>query len=68
MGATGKVLQLGAEAALGAGKQFFKKMKAAVEEGNWEEAANQMHDSKWREQVPNRAKRLINRMKKVEVS
>ena len=33
-----------------------------------EEAANQMHDSKWREQVPNRAKRLINRMKKVEVS
>lgn len=29
MGATGKVLQLGAEAALGAGKQFFKKMKAA---------------------------------------
>lgn len=46
----------------------FKKMKAAIEEGNWEEAANQMHDSKWREQVPNRAKRLINRMKKVEVS
>ena len=29
MGATGKVLQLGAEAALGAGKQFLKKMRKA---------------------------------------
>lgn len=43
----------------------FKKMKAAVEKGDFEEAANQMHDSKWRKQVPNRAERLINRMRNI---
>ena len=40
----------------------FKKMKAAIEKEDWKEAANQMHDSKWRKQVPNRAGRLIKRM------
>ena len=40
-------------------------MKAAVEKGDFEEAANQMHDSKWRKQVPNRAERLINRMRNI---
>ena len=30
------------------------------------ESANQMYDSKWRTQVPNRAERLINRMKALE--
>ena len=42
----------------------FKKMRAAVEAGDWEEAANQMEDSKWaKTQVPNRAARLVERMR-----
>ena len=45
----------------------FKKMKAAIEKGDFKEAANQMHDSKWRTQVPNRAERLINRMRNIKV-
>ena len=45
----------------------IKKMKAAIEKGDFKEAANQMHDSKWRTQVPNRAERLINRMRNIKV-
>ena len=43
----------------------FKKLRAAVAEANWEEAAVQMKDSKWYEQVTNRAERLIERMEAV---
>tara|TARA_R110000823_G_scaffold120763_1_gene245586 strand:+ start:116 stop:592 length:477 start_codon:yes stop_codon:yes gene_type:complete len=43
----------------------FSKLKKAVNENNWEEASQQMYQSKWRTQVPNRAERLINRMKAV---
>lgn len=43
----------------------FKKMVAAVEAGDWSEAAVQMKDSKWYTQVTNRAERLIERMRNV---
>ena len=43
----------------------FKKMIAAIEASDWNEAANQMHDSKWRTQVPARAGRLIRRMRDI---
>ncbi len=41
----------------------FKKMKEAVDERRWNEAAAQMKDSKWYRQVTNRAERLCQRMK-----
>ena len=41
----------------------FSKLKASVSIMDFGECANQMYDSKWRTQVPNRANRLINRMK-----
>ncbi len=44
----------------------FKKFIAAVEISNWQEAANQMVDSRWYNQVPNRAERLVTRMKQVQ--
>ncbi len=40
----------------------FKKMLAAFREGDWEEAAVQMLDSKWATQVGNRAKTLARLM------
>ena len=40
----------------------FKKMIAAVNDSNWEEAAAQMEDSRWYKQTTNRATRLINRI------
>ncbi len=43
----------------------FKKMIAAVEAGDYQEAAAQMKDSRWYHQVTNRAERLIKRMKDV---
>jgi len=43
----------------------FKLLCKAVAERNWQEAAVQMEDSKWHKQVPNRANRLIERMKAV---
>ena len=46
----------------------FKKKIQAVKDGNWLEAAVQMKDSRWYKQVPNRAGRLINRMKAVGTS
>ena len=43
----------------------FHKMKRAVDNREWEEAANQMKDSKWYKQVTNRAERLCERMRNV---
>ena len=43
----------------------FRKMLAAVDERDWSVAADEMHDSKWRRQVPARAERLIKRMRAV---
>ena len=43
----------------------FKLMKAAIDDHNWIEAAIQMEDSKWAKQVPNRAKRLCDRMRNI---
>jgi lysozyme len=42
----------------------FKKMIAAVEDMNWEKMADEMQDSTWRWQTPNRAQRLIERVEK----
>ena len=44
----------------------FHKMKQAVDNRDWKEAANQMIDSRWYKQVPNRANRLVNRMKGID--
>jgi lysozyme len=46
----------------------FKKMIAALEEGDWSEAANQMMDSKWAQQVGMRAARLATMMETDEDS
>ena len=43
----------------------FKKFIAAIEISNWQEAANQMIDSRWYNQVTNRAQRLVDRMRQV---
>ena len=45
----------------------FKKMKEAVDNEDWEEAAAQMRDSKWHTQVRNRAERLCVRMELLAV-
>ena len=41
----------------------FKNMKVAVIERDWNKAADEMVDSAWYRQVPNRAGRLVTRMK-----
>ena len=38
-------------------------MKAGVDARDWNEAADQMVDSRWYTQVPNRARRLVSRMR-----
>jgi len=43
----------------------FKGMKAAVDDRDWNRAADEMLDSRWAVQVPNRANRLIERMRNV---
>lgn len=43
----------------------FKGMKREVDARDWEAAAAEMLDSRWARQVPNRANRLIERMKNV---
>ena len=43
----------------------FKMMKAAVDEGKWNDAADQMIDSRWYAQVGARAERLVDRMRNV---
>ena len=44
----------------------FKGMKAGVDAKDWNKAADEMVDSNWFDQVPNRAKRLVARMRAVE--
>lgn len=41
----------------------FNDMRAAVNERSWNAAADAMVDSRWHDQVPNRAKRLVKRMR-----
>ena len=41
----------------------FKGMKAGVDARNWDKAADEMVDSRWYTQVPNRARRLVDRMR-----
>ena len=41
----------------------FKGMKAGVDSRDWKKAADEMIDSAWYRQVPNRAGRLVSRMK-----
>ena len=41
----------------------FKGMKAGVDSRDWNKAADEMIDSAWYRQVPNRAGRLVTRMK-----
>lgn len=41
----------------------FKGMKAGVDARDWNRAADEMVDSKWFDQVPNRAKRLVKRIR-----
>lgn len=40
----------------------FKKFKAAIESRNWKQAAIEGTDSLWFKQVPNRARRLMERL------
>lgn len=40
-------------------------MKAGVNARDWDKAADEMVDSRWYNQVPNRAERLVNRMRSV---
>ena len=50
------------------GRQQLRKlkgMKAGVDARDWQQAADEMVDSVWYRQVPNRAKRLVERMRKV---
>jgi len=41
----------------------FKKFIEAVNVRDWQAAADEMVDSRWHDQVPNRAKRLVGRMR-----
>lgn len=41
----------------------FKNMKKAIDDRNWPLAADEMVDSSWYNQVPNRAERLVDRMR-----
>ena len=43
----------------------FKGMKAGVDSQDWNRAADEMIDSAWYRQVPNRAKRLVDRMRAI---
>jgi lysozyme len=43
----------------------FRGMRAGVEARDWDKAADEMVDSRWYNQVPNRAERLVNRMRSV---
>lgn len=44
----------------------FVKFRKAVADRDWNEAATQQADSKWARQVPNRAGRLIDRMRAIK--
>ena len=43
----------------------FKGMKAGVDAKDWDKAADEMVDSRWYNQVTNRAQRLVDRMRQV---
>jgi len=43
----------------------FKGMKKGVDNRDWNTAADEMVDSAWYRQVPNRAKRLVTRMRAI---
>ena len=43
----------------------FKKMHAAILDGDWKEAAVEGRDSRWHKQVTNRAERLMKRLEEV---
>ena len=45
----------------------FRKHIQAVMDGNWQESANQMRQSRWHKQVTNRAERLCKRMEEVSL-
>ena len=44
----------------------FVRMRKAINDGDYKEAAKQMQDSRWYKQVTNRAERLCERMRNVE--
>jgi len=46
----------------------FVKMKAAIDQRAWNEAANQVIDSNYYRQLPNRAGRLVKRMRSLHGS
>lgn len=56
------VYQLGVRGCLN-----FKKMWAAIEAGDFMEAAHQMQDSRWYRQTPNRVERLMKDMRGVRI-
>jgi len=41
----------------------FLMLRHAILERNWQKAADEMENSRWRKQVPNRSSRLISRMR-----
>ena len=43
----------------------FKGMRAGIDAGDWNRAADEMVDSRWYRQVTNRANRLVNRMRNI---
>ena len=43
----------------------FKRHNAALQSGDWKEAAEEGRDSRWYKQVTNRAERLMSRLEKV---
>ena len=44
----------------------FNNMTGSVDARDWNNAADEMVDSRWYYQVPNRAKRLVERMRNIE--
>ena len=44
----------------------FIKMREHVNNGAWSDAADEMLDSRWAKQVPNRANRLVERMRNIQ--
>ena len=44
----------------------FRGMKAGVDARNWQDAADEMVDSRWYRQVGARAERLVARMREIE--
>jgi lysozyme len=44
----------------------FKNHNAALQSGDWKEAAKEGRDSKWHKQVTNRAERLMKRLEEIK--